>query len=122
MVLTQKLNNTEANEHAVKRGMIAISVDGERIGYKMLPETWKIVIADDGLTLQARGQVKSADEKTFDVNLNGYFAIHSRLGNLWSIDGTMTGEDNTSYELHYVATSHGLRPNAASSDESEPVQ
>ena len=106
MVITQKLNNTDVNEHKVLRGLIAISVDGERIGYKMLPETWKIIVAEDGHTLQARGQVKNADDKTFEVSMKGYFAIHSRLGNLWSIDGTMTSEDNnTSYELHYVAIS-----------------
>ena len=48
----------------------------------------------------------------------------SRLGNLWSIDGTMTSEDNnTSYELHYVPIPHGLRPTTASAgpDESELV-
>ena len=124
VVLTQKWNSTEVNEHAVKRGMIVISVNGERIGYKMLPETWKIVVAADGLTLRATGQVKNADEKTFNVDLKGYFAFHSRLGNLWSIDGTMKSEDNTSYQLHYVAISHGLRPNTATdaTDESQAVQ
>ena len=108
MVITQKLNNTDVNEHKVLRGLIAISVD----------------VAEDGHTLQARGQVKNADDKTFKVSLKGYFAIHSRLGNLWSIDGTMTSEDNnTSYELHYVAISHGLRSTTASAgpDESELV-
>jgi len=112
MVITQKLNNTDVNEHKVLRGLIAISVDGERIGYKMLPETWKIIVAEDGHTLQARGQVKNAGDKTFEVSMKGYFAIHSRLGNLWSIDGTMTSEDNnTSYELHYVAISPRAKTN-----------
>ncbi len=107
-VVTQKLNNTEANEHEVKRGMLAISVDGERIPYQMLPETWKIVVSPDGFTFEASGKVQNADEEKFDVNLNGYFGMHTRLGNLWSIEGTMLGED-TGYELHYVAISHGLR-------------
>ena len=69
--------------------------------------------------------MKNADDKTFEVSMKGYFAIHSHLGNLWSIDGTMTSEDNnTSYELHYVAISHGLRPTTASAgpDESELAQ
>ena len=121
VVLTQKLNSTEVNQHIVKRGVIAIWLDGKRIDYKMIPETWKIVVSKDKFTLQATGQVKSSDGKTFDVVLNGYFAIHSRLGNLWSIEGTMTGQGNISYELHYVATSHGPRPNTSDApDQSEP--
>lgn len=107
-LITQKLNNSETNEHELKRGMLAIAVDGERIRYQMLPETWKIVISEDGFTFEASGKVQNADEEKFDVDLNGYFGMHSRLGNLWSIEGTMNGED-TSYELHYVAISHGLR-------------
>lgn len=107
-LVTQKLNNSETNEHEVKRGMLAISVDGERIRYQMLPETWKIVISEDGFTFEASGKVQNADEQKLDVDLNGYFGMHTRLGNLWSIEGTMNGQD-TSYELHYVAISHGLR-------------
>jgi hypothetical protein len=113
-VIVQKLNDTD-NEYALKRGMLAIAVDGERIRYQMLPETWKIVVSEDGFTFEASGQVQNAEEEKFDVKLNGYFAMHTRLGNLWSIEGTMTGED-TSYELHYVAISHGLRPYAAADE------
>lgn len=107
-VVTQKLNNSETNEHELKRGMLAISVDGGRIRYQMVPETWKIVVSEDGFTFEASGKVQNADEEKFDVDLNGYFGMHTRLGNLWSIEGTMNGED-TSYELHYVVISHGLR-------------
>lgn len=107
-VVMQKLNNSETSEHELKRGMLAISVDGERIRYQMLPETWKIVVSEDGFAFEASGKVQNADEEKFDVDLNGYFGMHTRLGNLWSIEGTMNGED-TSYELRYVAISHGLR-------------
>ena len=115
-VVTQKANDSRVNEHEVKRGILAISVEGERIRYQMLPETWKIVVSEDGFTFEASDQVQDADEQKFDVELKGYFAMHTRLGNLWSIEGTMTGED-TSYELHYVAISHGLRSQAAVVDE-----
>lgn len=106
-LVMQKLNNSETNEHELKRGMLAISVDGERIRYQMLPETWKIVISEDGFTFEASGKVQNADEQKLDVDLNGYFGMHTRLGNLWSIEGTMNGQD-TSYGLHYIAISHGL--------------
>jgi hypothetical protein len=86
----------------------------------MLPETWKIIVSEDGFTFEASGQVQNADEEKFNVELNGYFAMQTRLGNLWSIAGTMTGED-TSYELHYVAISHGLWTHTAV-DEPEAVQ
>lgn len=115
-VVTQKANDSRVNEHEVKRGILAISVEGERIRYQMLPETWKIVVSEDGFTFEASGQVQDADGQKFDVELKGYFAMHTRLGNLWSIEGTMTGED-TNYELHYVAISHGLRSQAAVIDE-----
>lgn len=107
-LVMQKLNNSETNEHELKRGMLAISVDGQRIRYQMLPETWKIVVSEDGFTFEASGKVQNADEQKLDVDLNGYFGMHTRLGNLWSIEGTMNGQD-TSYGLHYVAISHGLR-------------
>jgi hypothetical protein len=110
-VVTQKADDSKVNEHEVKRGLLAISVEGERIRYQMLPETWKIVVSEDGFTFEASGQVQDADQQKFDVELNGYFAMHTRLGNLWSIEGTMIGED-TSYDLHYVAISHGLRTQA----------
>lgn len=110
-VVTQKVNSSDVNEHGVKRGIIAIAVDGERIRYQMLPDTWKIVVSEDGFTFEASGQVQNAEEEKFDVKLNGYFAMHTRLGNLWSIEGTMVGAD-TEYELHYVAISHGPRTHA----------
>ena len=106
-VLTQKVNGTD-NEFAVKRGMLAISIEGERVFYTMLPETWSIVVSEDPLTFEARGQVQDEDEQVFDVSLNGYFALHTRIGNLWSIEGTMEGEDKE-YELHYVGVSHRIR-------------
>lgn len=107
-LVMQKLNNSETNEYELKRGMLAISVDGERIRYQMLPETWKIVISEDGFTFEASGKVQNADEQKLDVDLNGYFGMYTRLGNLWSIEGTMNGQD-TSYGLHYVPISHGPR-------------
>ena len=110
-VVMQKLNDSD-NEYEVRRGLLAISVDGERIRYQMLPETWKTIVSEDDFTFEARGQVQNAEEEKFDIELNGYFAMHIRLGNLWSIEGTMTGED-TSYELHYVAISHELRTYSA---------
>jgi hypothetical protein len=106
-VLTQKVNGTDG-EFAVKRGVIAISIQGERVFYTMIPETWSIVVSEDPLTFEARGQVQSEDGKVFEVSLNGYFAMHTRIGNLWSIEGTMEGEDKE-YELHYVAVSHRIR-------------
>jgi hypothetical protein len=106
-VLTQKVNGTDG-EFAVKRGVIAISIEGERVFYTMIPETWSIVVSEDPLTFEARGQVQSEDGQVFDVSLNGYFAMHTRIGNLWSIEGTMEGEDKE-YELHYVAVSHRIR-------------
>ena len=119
-VVTQKSNDSDTNEHDVKRGILAIAVEGERIRYQMLPETWKIIVSESGFTFEASGQVQNANEEKFDVKLNGYFAMHTRLGNLWSIEGTMTGEES-SYELHYVAISHGLRTHTLV-DEREAVQ
>jgi hypothetical protein len=119
-VVTQKLNDSDKNEYELKRGILAIAVEGERIRYQMLPETWKIIVSEDGFTFEASGQVQNADEEKFNVELNGYFAMHTRLGNLWSIAGTMTGED-TSYELHYVAVSHDQRTHTTV-DEREAVQ
>jgi hypothetical protein len=110
--LIQKANSSEVNEHSVKRGILVIGADGERIRYQMLPETWKIEVSKEGFTFEANGQVQNEAQEKFEVKMNGYFATHTRLGNLWSIDGSMRGE-NTEYQLHYVAISHGLRTQAA---------
>ncbi|MGI0029312.1 MAG: hypothetical protein ACREAQ_06335 [Nitrososphaera sp.] len=111
-VIVQKVNDTES-EFEVKRGMLGIFVEGQREIYTMLPETWSITLSEDGDVFEASGQVQNAEEQVFDVNLEGYFAMHTRLGNLWSIEGSLEGEDKD-YDLHYVGISHGIR--AASLD------
>lgn len=111
-VVVQKANGSET-EFDVKRGMLGIFVEGQREIYTLLPETWSIVLSEDGHVFEAKGQVQNAEEQVFDVSLNGFFAMHTRLGNLWSIEGTLEGEDKE-YELHYVGISHGIR--AASLD------
>jgi len=105
--LLQKVNGSDT-EYDVKRGLIGISIDGERVYYTIVPESWSVVLSDDRLTFRASGEVEQGEE-TFDVNLNGYFAMHTRLGNLWSIHGEMEGKD-AQYDLHYVGISHGIRP------------
>jgi hypothetical protein len=105
--LLQKVNGSDT-EYDLKRGLIGISIDGERVYYAIVPESWSVVLSDDRLTFKASGQVEQGGE-TFDVNLNGYFAMHTRFGNLWSIHGEMEGRD-TQYDLHYVGISHGIRP------------
>ncbi|HEV8387043.1 MAG TPA: hypothetical protein VGQ03_05420 [Nitrososphaera sp.] len=105
--LLQKVNGSET-EYEVKRGLIGISIDGERVYYTIVPESWSVVLSDDKLTFRASGKVAQGEE-TFDVNLNGYFAMHTRIGNLWSIQGTMEGRESQ-YDLHYVGISHGIRP------------
>lgn len=104
-------NSTE--ERIMSRGAIVISVNEERITYSLLPDTWKIKVAEDGLTFEASGQVQDSDSKAFDVSLNGYLGgpvgFVKRIGTTWSVDGAMTGEDRE-YELHYVMIAHLGRP------------
>lgn len=101
-------NSTATKEFEIKRGAIAVAVGGERIRSTMVPETWKVAVAQDGLTFTATGQVQDEQGKSYSVTLEGYFAKHTRLGNLWSIEGTMSGE-GLSYELHYAALSQHAR-------------
>ncbi|MGI0037081.1 MAG: hypothetical protein ACRD99_01825 [Nitrososphaera sp.] len=110
--LLQKVNGTE-NEYEVKRGVIGISIDGERVYYTIVPGSWSVVLSENRLKFEASGKVEQGEE-TFEVNLNGYFAMHTRLGNLWSIHGEMEGRESQ-YDLHYVGISHGIR--AASFEE-----
>jgi hypothetical protein len=98
-----------AGERTVERGAIVISVDGERIRYDILPETWEIKVAEDGLTFEASGQVQNSESEQFDVSLEGYFGIHTGRGGMWSVEGTMSGE-GLDYELHYVVLSHPRAP------------
>lgn len=93
-------------EFAVERGVIVISVDGERVYYTAVPDSWSIVLSPDGRTFKASGKVEH-DEKVSEVRLEGYFAMHMRLGTLWSIAGEMNGESN--YDLHYVGISKLFR-------------
>ena len=104
--LLQKVAGTDG-EYDVKRGVIGIFIDGERVYYTVVPETWSVAVSEDRLTFRASGKVQQG-ESTFDVHLKGYFAMHTRLGNLWSIEGEMKGRE-TAYDLHYVGISNGLR-------------
>jgi hypothetical protein len=104
--LLQQVNGSD-NEHTVRRGVIGISMDGERTYYTIVPETWKVVLSEDRLTFEATGQVQQGDE-ILEVNLKGFYAMHTRLGNLWSIRGEMEGRESQ-YDLHYVGISHALR-------------
>ncbi len=110
--ILQKVAGAE-NEYDVKRGLIGILVDGERVYYTIVPDTWSVILSEDRLTFKAFGKVEQGDE-VFEVSLNGYFAMHTRLGNLWSIHGEMEGRESQ-YDLHYVGISHGIR--AASVEE-----
>ena len=110
--LLQKVNGTE-NEYEPRRGMIGLLVDGERVYYTAIPQTWNVILSEDGLTFEASGKVENGDE-VFEVNLDGYFGMHTRLGNLWSIHGEMGGRESQ-YDLHYLGISHGIR--AASVEE-----
>lgn len=104
--LLQKVNGTES-EYEVRRGTIGIFVKGERVYFTAAPETWSVVRSDDGLAFEASGQVEQGDA-TFDVSLTGFFAMHTRTGNLWTIEGEMEGRESK-YDLHYVGISHGIR-------------
>jgi hypothetical protein len=105
--------DNSTDERTMSRGTIVISVDEERITYTMLPETWEIEVAEDGLTFEANGQVQNSDSEVFDVSLNGYLGgpvgFIKRIGTTWSVDGVMMGEDRE-YELHYVVIAHLGRP------------
>ena len=104
--LLQKVNGSD-NEYDVRRGVIGISIDGERVYYTVVQDTWSVVLSEDRLTFEATGQVRQGDE-ILKVNLKGFYAMHTRLGNLWSISGEMEGRENQ-YDLHYVGISHALR-------------
>lgn len=106
-VVTAYDNST--NERTVERGAIVISVNGERVHYSMLPETWDIKVAEDGLTFEASGQVQNSEGERFDVTLDGYFGIHSPRGGTWSVEGTLSGGE-LDYELHYVVLTHPRAP------------
>lgn len=112
--IVQKAEGTDS-EFDVKRGLIGILVDGERVYYTAIPDTWTIALSEDRLAFRASGQVENGDQ-VFEVNLNGYFAMHTRLGSLWSINGEMEGRESQ-YDLHYVGISHGIR--AAALDEEQ---
>lgn len=106
-VVTAYDNST--NERTVERGAIVISVNGERVHYSMLSETWDIKVAEDGLTFEASGQVQNSEGEQFDVTLDGYSGIHSPRGGTWSVEGTLSGGE-LDYELHYVVLTHPRAP------------
>lgn len=104
--IVQKVNGTE-NEFEVKRGVIGLFVDGKRVHYTAVPDSWSVILSDDRLTFKASGKVENGDA-AFEVTLTGHFGMNTRLGTVWSIHGEMEGRE-TSYDLHYVGISHGAR-------------
>jgi hypothetical protein len=101
--------DNSTDERIMSRGSIVISVDEERIIYTIVPDTWKIEVAEDGLTFEASGQAENSHGEAFDVSLNGYLGgpvgFIKRIGTTWSVDGEMIGED-AEYDLHYVLVAH----------------
>jgi hypothetical protein len=103
------LYDSSTDVRTAERGVIVISINGERVRYDMLSETWEIKVAEDGLTFEASGQVQNSEGEQFDVSLDGYFGIHGPRGGMWSVEGTMSGGE-LDYELHYVVLSHPRAP------------
>ena len=108
--LLEKVSGSET-EYDVKRGMIGISVNGGRVYYTAVPDSWTVVLSEDRLTFRASGKVEQGEE-TLNVSLNGFYSMHTRIGNLWSINGEMEGRE-VQYDLHYVGISHALRAASA---------
>lgn len=108
--IVAQLKNDESTpdrEHEIVRGHVVIGKDGERIRYALVPETWQVTVAEDGRTFEAAGTVQDEDGNEFSVELTGYFGMHIRGGNIWSLEGSMSGED-TEYELHYAAITNPM--------------
>lgn len=100
--------STPEREHEIIRGTIAVAIDGERVQYTFIPETWTAKVSEDGNTFEATGTVEDAEGNEYAVALTGYFGMHMRQGTIWSLEGTLSGED-AEYELHYAAISNPLR-------------
>jgi hypothetical protein len=100
--------STPEREHSIIRGTIAVAVDGERVQYTFVPDTWTAQVSEDGNTFEAAGTVQDEDGNEYTVSLTGYFGMHMRQGTIWSLEGTLSGGD-TEYELHYAAISNPLR-------------
>lgn len=100
--------STADREHEIVRGSIVVGKDGERVRYALVPETWQVTVAEDGNTFEASGAAKDEEGNEYRVALTGYFGMHVRQGNIWSLEGNMTGDD-TDYELHYAAITNPMR-------------
>jgi hypothetical protein len=94
-------------DHEVVRGQIVVGRDGERVHYAFVPKTWQITVADDGRTFVATGAAQDKDGNQYRVALDGYFGMHTRGGNIWSLEGSLTGAD-IEYELHYAAITNPM--------------
>lgn len=108
--IVAQLRNDESTpdrEHEVVRGQIVVGKDGERVRYALVPGTWQVTVAEDGRTFEAGGTVKDEEGNEYRVNLTGYFGIHVRGGNIWSLEGSMAGGD-IEYELHYAAITNPM--------------
>lgn len=108
--LVAQLRNDESTpdrEHEIVRGHIVVGKDGERIRYALVPETWQVTVAEDGRTFEAAGTVQDEQGDEYRVELAGYFGMHVRGGNIWSLEGSMSGAD-TEYELHYAAITNPM--------------
>lgn len=99
--------STPDREHEIVRGHIVVGKDGERIRYALVPETWQVTVAEDGRTFEASGTVQDEQGNEYSVELAGYFGMHVRGGNIWSLEGSLSGGD-TEYELHYAAITNPM--------------
>ncbi len=99
--------STPDREHEIVRGQIVVGRDGERVHYAFVPETWKIAVAEDGRTFEAAGAAADREGNQYRVTLDGYFGMHTRGGNIWSLEGSLTGSD-VEYELHYAAITNPM--------------
>lgn len=108
--IVAQLRNDESTpdrEHEIVRGHIVVGRDGERVRYALVPETWQVTVAEDGRTFDAAGVAKDDRGNEYRVALEGYFGMHVRGGNIWSLEGSLTGGE-TEYELHYAAITNPM--------------
>ncbi len=95
-------NSTTTDSYHVKKGQIFILEKGSRGTYKIIPETWRIDIADGKDAFSATGQVKGGKD-TYMVTLTGEKIRDAKNGSLYWVNGKLAG-NSTEYDMHYIST------------------
>jgi len=70
--------------------------------FSVVPDSWTMTVNSDNTEFEATGEVHTGDGIVYDLEINGEFMSEMENGNLYLINGTFSGDDET-YDIFFIS-------------------